>query len=252
NFHSSTGLPLLGAAGAGIYHDGLQMTISKSSIHNNHIDSLGFFASAVVLDGTDAQVEVLNTLIADNGVWPFGEGSRVDGIRINQGDLRVNNSNIGGNRGVGLRFGSGEEHTLTLRNSVLAFNLLDNCAEFSGVQDFGGPLNPAHIASSDLTCSLPELASNIEDVDPQLSELEGRFLTILDVQYFITQYPKVGSVLIDAGSQIDVGTDNISACEATDIRGVERPITGGLFNFCDVGIYEADDLIFADGFEFLD
>lgn len=253
NFHDSIGLPLLGAAGAAIYHKGLFMNIIKSSIHNNSIDSLGFFASAVVLNGTDSQVEILNTLIADNGVWPFGDDSRVDGIRINQGDLRVNNSNIVGNQGFGLVFDDGGDHVSILRNSVLAFNVFDNCGEFTGVQDFGGFMNPAYIVSSDLSCSLPTLLSgNKEDVDPQLSELEGRFQTILDVQYFITQYPKIGSVLIDAGSRLDVGTSDISACEATDIRGVERPLTGGFFNYCDVGIYEADDLIFKTGFELID
>jgi hypothetical protein len=59
----------------------------------------------------------------------------------------------------------------------------------------------------------------------------------------------VNSVLIDAGSSIDVNLGHISACETTDIRGVSRPINGGLYNFCDVGIYESNDVIFRNGFE---
>ena len=251
NSLDSPALPLVGVAGAGIFHGGLQLTLNKSSIHHNLLEAVGFFTSALEFNAADSQVNVLNTLVADNGVWPFGSSGVVDGIRGNQVEIRLNNSNITGNTGVGIRFNSDAEHTLTLRNSVLAFNVLNDCDELTGIQDFGGPLNPAHIISSDSSCLLPSLASNIQNVDPNLSELEGRF-TALNFQFFSTQYPNIGSVLIDAGSRIDVNSEHVSACESTDIRGVNRPLTGGFFNYCDVGIYESDDLIFRDGYEIID
>lgn len=243
----------LGAAGAGVYHAGMELTLNRSSIHHNFMDSIGFFASALSFEGEDSQVNILNTLVSENGVWGFGNGGVVDGIRANQAGLKINNSNITGNTGFGIRFSSDIDHTLVLRNSVLAFNVLEDCDVFTGIQDFGGPLNPAHIVSSDSSCLLPELASNRQDAEPQLSVLEGRF-EVLDFQFFSVQYPEVGSVLIDAGSTLVAGSDHISACEATDIRGVTRPINGNSSpsSYCDIGIYESDDLIFGNGFEMID
>jgi len=237
---------IFGFGGAAIYHRGMQLTLNKSSIHHNFLEDVGLFASALHFVGEDSEVNILNTLVANNGVWPTPSGV-VHGIRSSQANLRVNNSNITGNTGDGILFKSDNEHTLILRNSVLAFNLLGDCGVLTGIQNFGGLLEPAHIITSDSSCSLPELASNLQGVDPNISALEGRFET-LDFQFFSTQHPMEDSILIDAGSPLDVNSGNISSCEATDIRGVTRPLNGGLFNFCDVGIYELGDLIFRDGF----
>jgi len=251
NILTSPSPPLFPVAGAAVYHGGMEMTVNKSSIHNNILEHIGFFSSAIYVEGDDSQVNFLNTLIADNGVWPSVSSGVINGVRVNQADTRFNNSNITGNSGVGIQFNSDDAHTLTIRNTVLAFNVLGNCDEFTGVQDFGEALNPAHIISSDTSCSLPEFSRNLEDVDPMLSPIEGRF-EVIGFEFFSIQFPETGSVLIDAGSTIEPGSVNVSACEATDIRGVLRPIQGGLFNFCDVGIYESGDLIFKTGFELID
>ena len=245
----------LGAAGAGVYHGGSDLTINKSSVHQNFVDEVGFFLSAVFLTGDNSNARILNTLIAENGVWPSGESGVLNGVSANQVDVRINNSNITGNSGVGVRFFSDDENTITIRNTVLAFNELNDCGELTGIngiQDFGGFLNSAHIISSDGSCSLPELANNLENVDPNLSDIEGRF-EVLDFQFFSFQYPMNGSVLIDTGSEVKAGSDHISACESTDIFGVIRPLNGGgLFNTCDIGVYELGDLIFKSGYEFID
>lgn len=250
NTLKSPEFPFVTVSGAGVYHSDMQLTLNKSSIHHNFVEDVNSFASALYLVGEGSQVNILNTLVADNGVGSSATGT-VDGIRANQVDLRINNSNITGNTGVGISFFSVDEPTLTLRNSVLAFNLLGDCGELGDVQNFGEPLSPAHIISSDSSCSLPALASNLQNVNPNLSVLAGRF-EVLNFQFFSTQYPMQNSVLIDAGSPLDVNSGNISACEATDIRGVARPLNGDGFNFCDVGIYESVDLIFRNGFEIID
>ncbi len=252
NFLTETGLPLLGIAGAGIFHGGSVLTLNKSSVHHNVGLALGFFASTLQFEGEDSEVRLLNTLVAENGIRPTGGSGRMNGITANQANLYINNSNITGNTWFGIRFDSTNNHVLTIRNSVLSANEFDNCAVFTGQLDFGESLSPAHIVSSDLSCSLPDLANNVENVDAGLSPVEGRFES-LDFQFFSSQFPMIGSVLIDAGSSLDVNSGHISACEATDIRGVDRPLSGGgLLDFCDVGIYESNDLIFSDGYEFID
>ena len=239
-------------AGAAVYHKGMQLTLNKSVIHHNFAEDIGTFSTALYFAGANSEVSILNTLVADNGEWSSPSGV-MGGILSSETDLRVNNSNITGNTGVGISFSSDDkqnEHTLVLRNSVLAFNVLDDCGDLTGVQNFGSPFDYAHIIASDLSCSLSELARNLQGVDPNLSVLEGRFQTF-NFQFFSTQYPMDDSVLIDAGSLLDVNSENISACETTDIRGVTRPMpsNGGEFNNCDVGVYELNDQIYRNGFE---
>jgi len=250
----TTAVPIFNIAGAGIYHVGTELTLNKSSVHNNSLDSIGWFPSALQFDGPDSQVNILNTLVADNGVSPFIEGTRVDGIRFRYSNVYINNSNITGNTGFGIRFDTteidGDDHSLFMRNSVLAFNQLNNCNELTGEQDFGDVSDPAHIIISDDSCELPDLVNNLEDIDPNLSSLKGRF-QVLDYQFFSHQFPMPGSVLIDAGSPLNGSTGNPSACEPTDIRDFVRPEVGASSGVCDVGIYESD-LIFIDGFDLVD
>jgi|GEM_PF-1854385 len=249
NILTSPALPLFGIAGAGVFHAGAQLTMNKTAVHHNVIEALGFFASALQFEGENSEVSVLNSLVADNGIWPLGDSGNMNGITGDDVNLYINNSNITGNTWYGIRFESGNEHTLTIRNSVLSHNEFDNCDVLTGELNLGGgETNPAHIISSDDSCLLPELSNNIENAAANLSVLVGRFES-LGLQFFSTQYPMKGSVLIDAGSPLDTHSDDVSACEITDIRGVIRPLNGGVSNVCDVGIFESGDLIFQDGFE---
>lgn len=251
NILTSPGLPLFPVAGAAVFHAGSGLTLYKSSVHHNVLEGTGFFASALQLEGDGNEVSIRNTLVAENGVWPFGDSGIINGITAEQVSLYVNNSNITGNTGAGVRFITNSSHYISLRNSVLSNNANDNCGELTGVISFGSALNPAHIISSDGSCDLPEMASNIENVATNLSDLTGRFGGG-SLLFFSSQYPIAGSVLIDAGNPMDVNSGNLSACEATDIHSVPRPLNGGLSDVCDVGIYESGDLIFLNGFELID
>jgi len=61
------------------------------------------------------------------------------------------------------------------------------------------------------------------------------------------------SVIIDAGSSLDINSGHVYAPVKPLISRVWLDlINGGLFDFCDVGVFESGDLIFRDGFELLD
>ena len=251
NSLTSPGLPLFTVAGAAVFHAGSGLTLNKSSVHHNVLEGIGFFASALQLEGDGYEVSIRNTLVADNGVWPFGDSGIINGISAEQVSLYMNNSNITGNTGAGVRFITNSSHYISLRNSVLSNNSQNNCGELTGVIIFGSALNPAHNISSDGSCEFPEMANNIENVDTKLSALVGRFGGE-SLQFFSSQYPMADSVLIDAGNPLDINSGHISACEPTDIDGVSRPLNGGVANVCDVGIHEMGDLIFYNGYELLD
>ncbi|TDR17515.1 choice-of-anchor Q domain-containing protein [Marinicella litoralis] len=243
---------VLGAGGAGIYHVGDSFTLSKSSVHHNYTnEDNGFLLSALSLNGVDSTVNVLNSLVADNGQLTGSTSSVIDGISANQANVFINNSNISTNTRYGMRFSSNNNHVLTMRNSVLSHNENANCGVMQGIQDFGEELDPAHIVSSDLSCDLSELAMNIEGVDPELSDVYGSF-NILEFSFFMLQYPLDGSVLIDSGHVADVNSGSASACEPKDIRGVSRPQHGGINTQCDIGAFEVADLIFKSDFSALE
>ena len=238
-------------AGAAVFHAGSGLTLNKSSVHHNVLEDIGFFASALQLEGDGYEVSIRNTLVAENGLWPFGDSGIINGITAEQVSLYMNNSNITGNTGAGVRFITNSSHYISMHNSVLSNNANDNCGELTGVIIFGSTSNPAHIISSDGSCDLPEMANNIENIDTNLSALVGRFGGE-SLQFFSSQYPMAGSVLIDAGNHLDVNSGNLYACETTDMHGVPRPLNGGFSDVCDVGIFESGDLIFRNGFGLID
>ncbi len=254
NITDFMGAPLLEAGGAGVYKTSGTFFMDSSSIHNNQAVSMGFLSEGLHFINLDS-VTIFNSLIADNGAQFNGIESLLFGIRSRDVEtMFVVNSNITGNRHLGIDFkgGVGNER-LFISNTVLADNFSDNCGDLEGELLLGDVDNPAHIFSSDESCHLPPSANNVENADAKLNPLKG-FSPVNNFQFFVSQAPMDDSPLIDQGSALNplMNGWHAGACLRVDMRDVSRPQYGGFEVRCDIGSYEVTDVIFANGFEFID
>jgi CSLREA domain-containing protein len=211
---SSPPLGFGGASGGGIASTGT-LTLIRSTVSNNEavleidpiVPSLG---GGIVT----TQATVVNSTISDNTAL-FGGG-----IATIAGNLTFSNATVAANTVSGITV-FGFDTTLTFRNTIVADNVGDDCG---GVD--AGWITDAYNLDSDGTCQMQ--GSDLGGVDPLLGALQDNGGPTF------TRALQSGSVALDAGDPGVPGSGG-TACEATDQRGVSRPLGGR----CDIGALES-------------
>jgi hypothetical protein len=196
------------------------LTVNNSTVNLNY--SISKSGGGITVRG---KASILNSTISDNIA-----GSCV-GVK-NYGSLQLNNATITENftiRGYG--GGICNLGGLTVENSLIALNQApDN-------PDCLGPIisNGYNLIGDDTGCSFTPSTGDIvgtteSPVDPLISSLNDNGGTTLTI-----------GLLPDSPS-IDAGNPDGESCEATDQRGIGRPIDGNKdgTSVCDIGAYELD------------
>jgi hypothetical protein len=208
------GMPGLGG---GIANDGIA-TINSSSVTGNTVSGV-FGAGFGGGIGNQGNLTVTNSTITRNTASAWGGG-----IGNEAGNLRINNSTIGGNNeyygGVANYSGA-----VTLQNSIVANNSSGDCYARNAVTSKGYNL------SSDETCNFGG-PGDLNNTDPKLGTLGnhgGPTQTIPEI---------LGSPTIDAGNPSGC-RDSQGHLLTTDQRGYPRPGKDKHDHRCDMGAYES-------------
>jgi CSLREA domain-containing protein len=191
-------------AGGGIDCGSSVLTLSRSTVSGN--SALGSPPTAPGLGGGIAGCSgsIVNGTISGN------HASIGDQIAVVGGTLAFSNSTIDYN----LAAGGGE--TLVFQNTIVA-----------GCFDIGGFTTVADDHNLDTTDSCKLSGTDLRGVDPLLGPLADNGGPTQ------TRMPQVGSPASDAGNPGAPGSGGLT-CEATDQRGVARPVGPR----CDIGAFE--------------
>ena len=212
------------ASGAGIYNTGTA-TISNSTFFNNLVHDNG---SALFNAGSASVTNTTFSFNQENGIAAVYNDKN---STLNLNNVTITLS-VGSKKSTGLFANGG---TVTLANSILAGNTTQgNSAlpDCSGTITSGGH-NLVGLATG---CSLSagmgdQLGSTNAPIDAKLGALQNNGGATQ------THALLVGSPAIDKGSSAVVGSGS-GACEATDQRGVSRPVQGATSLTCDIGAFE--------------
>ena len=216
--------------GGGLYAEDAEVLIAGSTISGN---TAGDNGGGIFLEAY-SNTEIINSTISNNVSIPI----RVGGIRLEvvTASLTANNMSVVNNTGAGLT--SRRASLINVSNSLFVGNSNRECNFIL--------INPGsqNINNLDTDGSCDRLATNhLTVADPLLGQLANNGGSTL------THAPLVGSPAIDAGDD--------SLCVGLDQRGVKRPQDGDDDGsvLCDIGavefIFESDELIFSNGFDFL-
>jgi hypothetical protein len=221
--------------GGAIRAESSYLTLRRSSIRENAVDDVDLAARAALYATGIGLTLALNSTFSGN----VGTAMRIDG-----GDLSVNNTTIVGNSRRGIEFSRLDDRVLVVRNTVLSGNGLGACALIgmgnAAIATDGYNLTQG-IGCQLLAAGTSNIADNGPVLGPMIASPDG---------YSAYHVPLAGSALRDAGHP------DISAlgCESSDQRGTPRPIDGdddGIAR-CDIGAIEAalaTSPLFANGFE---
>jgi hypothetical protein len=233
--------------GAGIALFGAGVALDVVTFHGNAADTAG----GAVEVGTGAALFAKNVTI--NGNESVGSGSAID---VN-GSAHLNNVTISGNIADSDFDGDGDGALAMATGSLvdLANSIIAGNADLSGA--VAAPVNP--------DCAAPEgtvitagynLIGNLGTactITPATGDQFGSAANPIDARLQSlgmyggtteTQPPAADSPAVDAGNPAQPG-GAYPACASLDQRGNVRPIGVA----CDIGAIEADDRLFADGFE---
>jgi len=197
--------------GGAIYNYG-DMEIDRSTIAGNRVSS-ALHGAVASKNAVDLRLE--NTTITGN------EGIGLYSLNT---PLEITNSTIVANSSTGLSFVAAPtlDRLLKVENTIIAHNAATDCDFVNGVIDTAGN----HNLDSDDTCGLDELSGDVPGTDPQLgSLLDNGGATP-------THVPGVGSPVIDAGDDV--------SCASGDQRSAPRPLDGDGLGpaVCDIGAVE--------------
>ena len=175
------------------------LTITNSEISNNKTD---FEAGAVWVWGDTGKATIRNTTISGN------EADNAGGIAVwnTQNSLTLENVTIYDNSaqfgGGGLKFEAG---TVEMLNSIVAGNTASDGNDIRGtIVSLGNNI------IGDTTQGAGFIASDLKDVDPQLSDLINAGGTTR------VHLPLAGSPAIDAGVSTETLTDQIGQLRGSD------------------------------------
>jgi hypothetical protein len=194
----------------------VQLTLVGSTVSGN----LAITENGGGLD-VSGSATIRNSTISGNRVSSSsGSGG---GIVTRGGTLSFFNTTVADNHPNGITtFAPGPvPPTLVFRNTIVADNPLGDCAFFGSITTVGDAYN----IDSDGTCGLS--GTDQSGVDPRLAPLADNGGPTF------THGLIAGSPAINAGNPAAPGSGG-TACEATDQRGVVRPVGPR----CDVGAFE--------------
>jgi hypothetical protein len=215
----------LDASGGGIYNVGIA-SINNSTFRENSVHDNG---SALYNDATATVA---------NSTFSLGQAN-TSAVYNNSGSLQLNNVTItlngGRKKATGLVSAAG---SVGVANSIIAANITAGGGSKVGLPDCGGALTSGghNLIGNATGCSLSggtgdKLGSNSAPIDAKLGPLTNNGGPTL------THTLLAGSPAVDAGSPAAPGSGG-SACEATDQRGVARPVLGARSPTCDIGAVE--------------
>jgi CSLREA domain-containing protein len=225
--------------GGGIYTSAGTATITGSTISGNTAAKGG----AIFKIGNP--LIVVNSTISGNystseGGGIYARSGTTDLYNATVTNNTANSDETGVGRGGGVANESGS--TLNFRNSIVAMNLnVIEMMPFPFINDddcFGTITSGGNNVMHAVDTSYCTVAGAATMADPNLGVLQ------FNGGPTPTHALLAGSVAID-GVLIGDCTDNFGATLTTDQRGVHRP--GGVR--CDIGAFEANDIIFRNGFE---
>ncbi|HEV8574466.1 MAG TPA: choice-of-anchor Q domain-containing protein, partial [Dehalococcoidia bacterium] len=201
------------------------LTVNRSTVSGNTASSSG----GGILNF--AALTLTNSTISGNSAAASGSGAI-----FNNGATTLTNGTVSGNSGGGICSGAFpcSGGSASLRNTIIANSLGSNCTG-TGFTSLGYNL------SSDGTCSFGA-AGDMNSTSAMLGPLANNGGPTQ------THALLAGSPAIDAGNPAAPGSGG-NACEATDQRGVTRPVDGDGDSTatCDIGAYEFCDGTDTDG-----
>lgn len=228
-----TGADWGGAYGGGTYNAG-NLVIEYSTIAQNSA-SIDLWCwqcldggAGIFNDGSNAALTIRNSTISRNSGM-IGDGA---GIYNHAGVVSVSHTTIAGNwvsdqlsNGGGI---ANEGGSFTLGNSILSNNILENCSPY-----WRPFTSQGYNLDSDGSCELNG-PGDLSQTDPLLGPLED------NGGQTDTHALLAGSPAVDAGS---------CAGATADQRGFPRPVdvpgTPNAVDACDMGAYEAQDVMLA-------
>jgi hypothetical protein len=200
------------ADGGAIFNRG-EIDIEGSTLSGNSADGDGG-----AVDSANGTLSLRNSTVSGNRA-----GLLAGGIATTSTDVDLVNVTIFGNEGVGLLAISPGNHTLSMKNSIVAASSTLDCAFATVILDVAGK----HNLDSDGSCGLDGSAEDLPSTDPMLDPL------LSNGGATPTHVPHRGSPVIDAGDD--------ATCEEADQRGASRPLDGdglGAVDVCDIGAVE--------------
>ena len=213
----------LDASGGAIYNVGVasirNSTFSFNSVHDN---GSGFYNDSIAT--------------VANSTFTLGQAKTAAVYNEKNGSLNLNNltitNNIGAQQATGLLSNGG---TVNLANSIISGNKTSgnfSRPDCDGVLTSGGHNLIGNTTGCNISAGIGDkLGSNTIPINANLGPLTNNGGPTLTFTLL------AGSPAIDAGSPATAGSGS-GACEATDQRGVVRPVQGAISLTCDIGAVE--------------